>query len=107
LELNPDDAVTYTCRRTVYFSQRRYQKALIDFDRAIELNPKYSDAYINRRSYYHTKGRYGRAIADYRKALELNPETDFAKRLRMYLHYDSALFLIRVIHQFNYAEKPW
>jgi tetratricopeptide (TPR) repeat protein len=107
LELNPEDAVTYTCRGTVYFSQGRYQKAFVDFNRAIELNPKYSNAYINRGPWYYTKGKYARAIADYKKALELNPEGDFAKKLRTYIHYDSALFLVRVINNLSFVERPW
>jgi tetratricopeptide (TPR) repeat protein/beta-lactamase regulating signal transducer with metallopeptidase domain len=107
LELNPEDAVTYTCRGTVYFSQGRYQKAFIDFNRAIELNPGYANAYINRGSCYYTRGNYGRAIADYKKALELNPESAFAKKLRKYRHYDSALFLVRVINDLSFAERAW
>jgi tetratricopeptide (TPR) repeat protein/beta-lactamase regulating signal transducer with metallopeptidase domain len=107
LELNPEDAVTYTCRGTVYFSQGRYHKAFIDFNRAIELNPAYANAYINRGSCYYTKGNYGRAIADYKKALELNPESSFAKKLRKYRHYDSALFLVRVINNLSFAERLW
>ena len=103
--MNPEDAVTYTCRGAAYLSDEKYKKALIDFNRAIEINPGYVYAYINRGTYYSSIKKYTSAIADYKKALKLDPDGDFAKKLHKYNRYDSAAFISRILNNPSYAEN--
>lgn len=49
-----------------------YEKAFLDFNKALEINPGYADAYCNRGVSYYQKGLYDDAIADYNKSLEIN-----------------------------------
>jgi serine/threonine-protein kinase len=56
-----------------FFNQRRYDKAIEAYTKAIELNPNDSWFYNNRGTIYHLTSEFEKAIADYTKAAELNP----------------------------------
>ena len=51
-----------------------YDRAIVDYDKAIRLDPKYTRAYYSRGRAYRLKGEYDRAIADYDKDIRLDPE---------------------------------
>ena len=71
--LNPNDAVFYFNRATVYNDMGNYDLARQDYDKAIELNPIYVEAYINRGNIYTSKGNHDLARQDYDKANKINP----------------------------------
>jgi tetratricopeptide (TPR) repeat protein len=52
----------------------KWDKAIVDYNKALELNPQYTDAYYNRGICYYKKDEYDKAIADYKKVLELDPQ---------------------------------
>ncbi|MGC2235519.1 MAG: protein kinase [Pyrinomonadaceae bacterium] len=56
-----------------FYSQKKYDKAIEAYTKAIELNPNDFGLYNNRAVVYHATGEYEKAIADYGKAIELNP----------------------------------
>jgi serine/threonine protein kinase len=56
-----------------FYSQKKYDKAIEAYSKAIELNPNDFGLYNNRAVVYHATGEYEKAIADYAKAIELNP----------------------------------
>ena len=56
-----------------FYGQRKYDKAIEAYSKAIELNPNDSGLYNNRGIVYHLKREYEKAIADYTRAAELNP----------------------------------
>lgn len=57
----------------VYIRQKDYERAALEFSRAIEIKPDYADAYHNLANTYQHLNNQEQALAFYRKALELNP----------------------------------
>ena len=62
----------YTYRAGAYSATKRYDQALIDFDKVVELNPGDSVAYANRGSINATLGNYENAISDLKQAIEID-----------------------------------
>ena len=56
------------CRGRAYALSKKYDEALLDFNRAIELNAEYPEAYYNRASALYNKGRYQEAYQDVMQA---------------------------------------
>jgi len=61
-----------------FYGQRKYDKAINSYTKAIEYNPNDFGLYNNRGIAYQATGEYEKAIADYNKAAELNPYDDSA-----------------------------
>jgi tetratricopeptide (TPR) repeat protein len=57
-----------------YYKQKDYDKAVVQFTKAIEFKPHYAHAYYHRGLVYYDQKEYSKAIADYNKALEINPK---------------------------------
>ncbi len=55
-----------------------YDRAIVNFSRALGVNPHYTPAFYHRGLAYLAKGEYDRAIADFNKALELSPKLALA-----------------------------
>ena len=53
--------------------KREYDKAIVNFTKAIDLNPNYAEAHKNRGVAYRLKGEFDHAIKDFTKAIDLNP----------------------------------
>jgi len=71
----------------VYFNQKKYDKAIKAYKKAINLNSNYSIAYNNLGLLYHEKKEYNKSLKAYQKAIEINPK------------YDSAYLGIGVIYE--------
>ncbi len=63
----------YNERGLAYFDKGDYDKAIIDFTRAVELNRNYADGFYNRGNVYQKQGVYDKAILDYTAAIMINP----------------------------------
>ncbi len=63
----------YLTRAMYYQSQKKYDLALDDHNKAIELNPNYAMAYSVRALHYSSQQKYDLALDDYNKAIEINP----------------------------------
>ena len=50
-----------------------YDRAIVDFNKAIQLKPDFDAAYNNRGLAYHDKDDYDRAIVDFNTAIKLKP----------------------------------
>ena len=74
LEINPDDADTYTGRGLMHGQKGDYDRAISDLDRAIEINPEDSIAYYGRGRAYAEKGDFDHAISDFASAIEIDPD---------------------------------
>ena len=61
----------YNTRAIVHVGNKDYDKALVDYSKAIELNPKYLDAWSNRAMTYHKLGKIDLAVADYSRYQDL------------------------------------
>jgi tetratricopeptide (TPR) repeat protein len=77
-------AAAFFNRGLAYYSQRRYDAAIHDFDQAIRLQPNTAPGsgqaisaaviFDFRGNAYRHEGQYDRAIADFDQALRLNPD---------------------------------
>lgn len=67
-------AIVYINRGSAYAELKKYDKAIVDYDKAVESDPKNFDAYANRGDVYYALKRYDKVIADYRKVAELTPK---------------------------------
>jgi len=72
---NENKTKIYFNRGLVYsIGKGQYDKAIVDFNRAIERKPGYAFIYYSRGNAYHGNGQYGKAIADFNHALVLKPD---------------------------------
>ena len=67
-------AYAYVTRGQEKAKAKRYDEAIVHFDKAIKLNPKNSVSYYERGHAKFAFGRHKAAIADFDKALQLNSE---------------------------------
>lgn len=65
-------AAYYIGLGNAYFSERRYNDAIVAYTCGITADPDYAPAYINRGYAYATQGNEGRAFDDYNQALDLD-----------------------------------
>ena len=71
-----------------YHNKKEYEKALLNYNKAIELNPEYEYAYVWRGKVYYDQKEYEKALTDYSKAIELNPEYEYSYTCRGEVYYD-------------------
>jgi tetratricopeptide (TPR) repeat protein len=62
----------YNNRGITYANKDEFDKAILDFTKAIEIDPKDADTYFNRGICYCERQEYGRAILDFIKAIGIN-----------------------------------
>jgi lipoprotein NlpI len=66
---------TYCEQGDINLKDKKYDKAIENYTKAIEKTPSDAMAYNNRGRAYDAKGLYDQAIADYNKAIDLNPKS--------------------------------
>jgi lipoprotein NlpI len=74
VRLDPEYAEGFSYRGSEYAQKGDYDRAIVDFDKAISLDPKLFSALNGRGKVYQSKGDYDRAIADFSAAIRLNPK---------------------------------
>ena len=72
IRLNPQHAVAYASRGSVYAWKDEQDKAIADFTEALRLDAKFAYAYCCRGVAYANKGSYERTIADCSEAIRLD-----------------------------------
>ena len=90
VQLNTKDtylAYSYYNRGVDHLLSGDYQKAIVDFTKAIEINPKYAKAYNNRGVARGFLEDYQGAIVDFTKAIEINLKYVTAYYNRGIAHY--------------------
>ena len=68
IETPLEGAEAYYNRGNTYFSKGEYDRAILDYNKALEINPMDADAYNFRAATYYHKGEYGKAWEDVHKA---------------------------------------
>jgi hypothetical protein len=64
----------YNNRGNELLKLKRYNEAMIDFNKAIALYPNFEITYINRATTFYFLGQYQEALRDYNRAIALNPD---------------------------------
>ncbi|MBF0571615.1 MAG: tetratricopeptide repeat protein [Candidatus Omnitrophica bacterium] len=63
----------YFSRGAGYFNQGNFDRAMVDFNKAIAIDPdNHIEPYINRGLIYESRGEFIKAIADYTKAIKIS-----------------------------------
>lgn len=70
IALDPDHAMAYYNRGSIYSDMGLFEQALNDLNKTIELSPYYASAYNNRGMVFYRLQEYEKAIEDYTAAIE-------------------------------------
>jgi tetratricopeptide (TPR) repeat protein len=73
IKKNPSDYQAYSKRGVVWFYNGDYDKAILDYTRALSKNLNYAEAYCNRGVAWFFKGNFDRAIEDFTAAINIKP----------------------------------
>ena len=79
---NPDSAEAYLRRALVKNNRKEYERAMVDFNRAIQLDARNADAHDGRGVAYAALGDPVKAHADFDRAIEFDPKLASAYRHR-------------------------
>ena len=76
--------IFYYNRGSAYMTKGQYDRAILDFNKAVKINTKFAHAYYNRAVVYAIKGEYDKAWQDVRNAQSLGHQVpwEFLKNLR-------------------------
>ena len=66
-------AFAFYTRGNAYNEQRKYDRAINDYNEALRLNPRHANGFSNRGVAFTRKGEYDRAIESFNDAIRLNP----------------------------------
>ena len=70
---SPSSPNTHNNMGDVYVRHNEYEKAVLEFKKAIKINPRYAEAYHNLANVYLKMNKNEEAIKNYEKALSFNP----------------------------------
>jgi tetratricopeptide (TPR) repeat protein len=73
IQINPQVALAYVFRGSVYGLLSEFTNAFADFNKAIQLDPNLAIAYFQRGAMYGARGETDNVITDFDKAIELDP----------------------------------
>ncbi|HEX6846947.1 MAG TPA: tetratricopeptide repeat protein [Chitinophagaceae bacterium] len=71
IEKYPTVAIAYNNRGSFFWEEKKYDEALLDYNKAIEYRPNYGEAYNNRGAVYLDQKKYKEAISDFNRVIEL------------------------------------
>lgn len=75
IQADPEQAIYYYNRASMYMAEGDFEKALADFNMAISLDAGLQKAYNDRGIVYTYLGEYEKALADYNKAIQIEPNS--------------------------------
>ncbi|MFH1876916.1 MAG: tetratricopeptide repeat protein [Candidatus Omnitrophota bacterium] len=109
--LDNNNAEVYFGFGTILSQEKKTDKAIVMYDKAIKLDPAYFKAYANRGLDYANGGNYENAILDFTKAITLEPKeaqtyNDRAVAYFFTEQYDKCRDDIRQAQQLGYAVHP-
>ena len=99
---HPKLAAAYVVRGNGYVETKQYDRALIDYSKAIEIEPRFAAAFLGRGNAYYDQLSFDRAIEDYSRAIEIDPRDALAYNGRGNAYVDTKDFG-RAIADYNRA----
>ena len=79
-------AVDYYNDGLIAVREKKYNKALENFNKVIEMNPAYIEAYNKRGMCYYELKKYRNALTDFDRAAQLDPNNERIRRMQTLLH---------------------
>jgi tetratricopeptide (TPR) repeat protein len=79
--------IAYIARGNKYMNLRKYDRAIIEYDKAVAVSPEYMWGLMSRGDAYITKGDYDRAIKDFDKVISLEKD-DFDSEMLVHGAYE-------------------
>lgn len=73
-----NEAVRHFNEGKALVNEKKWDKAIVEFNKAIELNAKLASAYFMRGNIYNEKEQHEKAIADFSRYIELKPKDAMA-----------------------------
>lgn len=73
IKQDPNYAKAYHNRGIVWANRGDYERAILDYTKAIHLNSKNATAYFQRANAWANRNDFDKAIIDYTKAIKINP----------------------------------
>lgn len=86
-QMKLESAEFYKSRGLANLEKRQYDKAILDFNKALKINPNDPYAHYDRGRTYAEQGQYDLAISDYTKTLEIYPRFGDAYLYRGLAHH--------------------
>jgi len=100
----------YNHKGVKYYEERKYDRAIVNYNKAIKLKSNSANYYINRAHAYDAKGNKKKAMEDLLNAVKYNPKSEEAYRelgedYREEYEYDNAMIFINKAIYLN--PKSW
>lgn len=74
IDVNPNDATTYSNRGNALLKLKRLDQAVSSFDQAVSINPDFAEAYFDRGVALHELKHFLEAVASYGTAISIKPD---------------------------------
>lgn len=78
--IEPDIAEAWYRRGTVFYSEGKFDEAILDFEHALSLEPRHFDAWLSLGAIFEAVEQREAALSAYRQSLKLFPYYKFAKQ---------------------------
>src|SRR5205807_1728030 len=72
--IKPELAEAWLCRGNVFIELKRYDEALVAYDKAVTIKPEFAEAWLGRGNVFRELKGYDEALAVYDKAVAIKPE---------------------------------
>jgi len=73
IETNPGDAEAYYNIGAVYYNEKKYDDAKLQFNKAIGIYPDFAEAYYSLGVVHYAEANYDKAIEAFTKAIQIDP----------------------------------
>ena len=93
--------ISYNNKGNSFARENKFQKAIIEYNKAIELDANYFMGYINRGSAYAKSGKENKAMIDYNNVIEIN-QIVYSLNCHSYIYSKSFTIARKLFEAFLY-----
>ena len=101
----PDNVEVYNYLGQLYYSQRKYDQAIAQFEKILSLEPKNADIMFSLGSLYAELKQKDKAVEVLKKSLSIDPDHDGSLNTLGYLYAENDEHLDEAIDMINHALK--
>lgn len=85
-ELNREKAIAYYNKGCRYDDQKKYELALVEYEKALKIAPTFYQAFVNKASALEGLGRYEEAAKAIKEGLSINPKNEIGWDVSARIH---------------------